>query len=80
LDSGGFVVDTPGIREFGLSGLPKSDLLHFYPDLAAFASGCRFADCTHRHEPACAIKAAVAGGTLAAMRHHNYQKIYETLT
>ncbi|NJN99497.1 MAG: ribosome small subunit-dependent GTPase A [Anaerolineales bacterium] len=76
----GFVVDTPGIREFGLSGLAKSELIQFYPDLAAFAPGCRFADCTHRHEPSCAVKAAVAAGSVSATRYDSYQKIYGTLT
>jgi ribosome biogenesis GTPase len=79
LTMGGFVVDTPGIREFGLSGLSKNDLIHFYPDLVALARSCRFADCTHRHEPDCAVKTAVAQGTLSAIRYDNYQKIYETL-
>jgi ribosome biogenesis GTPase len=78
LTGGGFVVDTPGIREFGLSGLSKPDLIRFYPDLAAVAAGCRFADCSHRHEPDCAVKAAVARGTVPATRYGNYQKIYET--
>lgn len=76
----GFVVDTPGIREFGLSSLAPGELIHFYPDLAAFAPGCRFADCTHRHEPDCAVKAAVATGAVSATRYDSYQKIYATLT
>lgn len=76
----GFVVDTPGIREFGLSGLAKSELIHFYRDLAAFAPGCRFADCTHRHEPNCAVKAAVTADAVSATRYDSYQKIYATLT
>jgi ribosome biogenesis GTPase len=79
LTIGGFVVDTPGIREFGVSGLAKNELVQFYPDLAAVAAGCRFANCTHRHEPNCAVKAAVAAGTLPATRYDNYQKIYESL-
>ncbi len=80
LADGGYVVDTPGIREFGLSGLAKPDLVQFYPDLTVAATGCRFADCTHRHEPDCAVKAAVAQGTLSVTRYDTYLKIYETLT
>jgi ribosome biogenesis GTPase len=80
LTSGGFVVDTPGIREFGLSGLPKSELIQFYPDLAAVAAGCRFANCTHRHEPDCAVKAAITKSIVSASRYDNYQKIYDSLT
>ncbi|MCL4301049.1 MAG: ribosome small subunit-dependent GTPase A [Anaerolineae bacterium] len=79
LAMGGFVVDTPGIREFGLSGLSPRDLIRFYPDLEAAADGCRFADCSHRHEPDCAVKAAVAAGILPITRYDSYQKIYESL-
>jgi ribosome biogenesis GTPase len=79
LAMGGFVVDTPGIREFGLSGLSSRDLIQFYPDLGAVAAGCRFADCSHRHEPNCAVKAAVAAGKLPLTRYDNYQKIYASL-
>ncbi|GIK43721.1 MAG: putative ribosome biogenesis GTPase RsgA [Chloroflexota bacterium] len=79
LAMGGFVVDTPGIREFGLSGLSPRDLIQFYPDLEAVAARCRFADCSHRHEPDCAVKAAVAAGKLPLTRYDNYQKIYTSL-
>ncbi len=80
LANGGFVADTPGIREFGLSGLSPSPLIQFYPDLAAYAPRCRFADCSHRHEPGCAVKMALAAGQLPALRYDNYQKIYESLS
>jgi ribosome biogenesis GTPase len=79
LTIGGFVVDTPGIREFGLSGLAKNKLIQFYPDVAAVAAGCRFANCTHRHEPDCAVKAAAKQGFLSSARYDNYQKIYDSL-
>lgn len=79
LDVGGFVVDTPGIREFGLSGLRQADLPRFYPEIESSAGGCRFADCTHTHEPDCAVKAAVGRGDVSADRYHSYTKIYETL-
>jgi ribosome biogenesis GTPase len=75
----GFVVDTPGIREFGLSGLRRDDLAGFYPEITAVAAGCRFGDCSHIHEPGCAVKSAVQQGRLSAMRYHSYQKIYHTL-
>lgn len=79
LAQGGYVADTPGIREFGLSGLSRHELIQFYPDLMAHAYRCRFADCSHRHEPDCAVKAALEVGTLADVRYSNYQKIYESL-
>ena len=79
LDMGGFVVDTPGIREFGVSGLQKSDLVRFYPEIAAVAGGCRFGNCSHITEPDCAVRAAVQQGRVSAARYHNYTKIYVEL-
>ena len=79
LEAGGYVVDTPGIREFGLSGLRQGDLIETYPEIAALEGRCRFADCSHTHEPGCAIKAAVERGDLSDMRFKNYQQIHATL-
>lgn len=80
LEMGGFVVDTPGIREFGVSGLQKTDLVRFYPEIAAVAGGCRFGNCSHIIEPDCAVRAAVRQGSVSKARYHNYQKIYVTLS
>ncbi|MEO1439606.1 MAG: ribosome small subunit-dependent GTPase A, partial [Chloroflexota bacterium] len=77
--SGGYVVDTPGIREFGLAGLQPNDLLAYYPDVLAFAMRCKFTDCTHTHEPDCAVRAAVGTGALSATRYHSYTNILASL-
>ncbi|MFZ4826010.1 MAG: ribosome small subunit-dependent GTPase A [Phototrophicaceae bacterium] len=74
----GYVIDTPGIREFGLAGLTRSELATFYPDLPHHA--CRFADCTHQQEPGCAILAGVAQGTVSPTRHKTYCKLWRTLS
>jgi ribosome biogenesis GTPase len=79
LAAGGFVVDTPGIREFGLSGLHKGDLAGFYPEFAALKGQCRFEDCTHAREPGCVVKLAAREGRLAAMRYDSYRKILADL-
>ena len=79
LDIGGFVVDTPGIREFGLSGLRRAELAGFYPEMTAVEGSCRFSDCSHLHEPGCAVQAAVQQGSVSATRYHSYRKIYECL-
>jgi len=79
LDVGGFVVDTPGIREFGLSGLHRAELARFYPEMTAVQGSCRFSDCSHLHEPGCAVRAAVRQGAVSATRYHNYRKIYAEL-
>ena len=78
LKAGGFVIDTPGIREFGLSGLHRDELVRFYPEIAA-VDGCRFSNCSHTHEPGCAVKATVEQGLISAMRYHSYKKIYHDL-
>lgn len=79
LAMGGFVADTPGIREFGLSGLRRGELASFYPEIVAAARGCRFNDCAHIQEAGCAVQIAVQQGRVAATRYHSYQKIYQTL-
>jgi ribosome biogenesis GTPase len=80
LEAGGYVADTPGIREFGLSGLRRSELAQFYPEIATAARHCRFADCAHLSEPGCAIPAAVQQGRVSAMRYQSYCSIYGALT
>ena len=75
----GYVIDTPGIREFGLYGLAADELVSFYPEFADLAHQCRFADCTHLHEPGCAVLEAVETGTVSQLRHHNYQLIRKSL-
>ncbi len=79
LEMGGFVVDTPGIREFGLAGLRRGDLASFYPEIAAAGRRCRFSDCSHLQEPGCAVKAAVAQGRVSPARYHSYRKVYHDL-
>jgi ribosome biogenesis GTPase len=80
LDGGGFVIDTPGIREFGLAGLLPEELLQFYPDLVAAQQDCHFANCSHTHEPDCGVKAAVEAGRLSPVRYHSYVKIHQELS
>lgn len=79
LEGGGAVIDTPGIREFGLSGLRPEDLVRFYPELAALDMDCRFGNCSHVHEPGCAVKAAVERGAVSETRYQNYTKIHQSL-
>jgi ribosome biogenesis GTPase len=79
LQIGGYVIDTPGIREFGLSGLRRGELIRFYPEIAAADGRCRFRNCAHSHEPGCAVKEAVQRGTVAKTRYESYLSICETL-
>jgi ribosome biogenesis GTPase len=79
LDFGGWVVDTPGIRVFRLFGVPPEELRHLFPDFGPFEGRCRFPDCTHDHEPECAVFAAVEGGRLAASRYASYVELLDEL-
>ncbi len=73
------VIDTPGIREFGLWELDAEQLRGYFPDFEERAVDCRFNDCTHTHEPECAVRSAVASGQIDAARHATYHRIYESL-
>lgn len=79
LAAGGFVADTPGIREMGLAGLRQPDLGRLYPEFAALAATCGYANCSHTREPGCAVKLAVRRGELSAMRYDSYRKIWADL-
>lgn len=79
LSVGGYVVDTPGIREFGVRDVHPNDLAHFFPDLAPYVNNCKFPDCTHDHEPGCAIKAAVDRDAIHAERYESYLRILHSL-
>ncbi len=79
LDFGGYVVDTPGIREFALYDIERDALQHCFPEMAERFGQCRFADCSHRHEPDCAIVAAVKSGEIDPERYESYCRIYESL-
>lgn len=72
LTGGGFIVDTPGIRQFQLWDVIPEEVAGFYRDLRSFVSLCRFPNCTHTHEADCAVKDAVADGRLDARRYESY--------
>ena len=79
LSIGGYVVDTPGVREFGVREVHPKDLGHFMPDLAPYVNDCQFPDCTHDHEPGCAVKAAVEQGDVHPDRYDSYLRILHSL-
>lgn len=76
----GYLVDTPGIREFGLWRMEPSEVGHWFRDLARHLGECRFNDCLHREtEPGCAVKAAVEAGEIAAWRYESYLRILKSV-
>jgi ribosome biogenesis GTPase / thiamine phosphate phosphatase len=76
LSSGGWVVDTPGTREFGLWDLPETDLEQFFPEFQEYLGTCLFRlDCRHIHEPGCAIRKAVTEGKINPRRYNSYLRL-----
>lgn len=72
LCSGGWIVDTPGLRGFGLVDLGKEEIFKYFPEMLRASQGCRFTPCTHTHEPDCAVKKAVDSGEISAERYNSY--------
>ena len=77
LGSGGYVIDTPGLRGFGLVDLEKEEISKYFPEMLRVMDDCRFVPCTHTHEPGCAVKAAVDDGRISADRYNSYLGMLE---
>ena len=77
LASGGFVIDSPGIRGFGLVDVQKEEIARYFPEMLREADGCRFVPCTHTHEPGCAVKDAVDQGLISPERYNSYLGMLE---
>lgn len=80
LDAGGYVVDTPGLREFGLRGLDPAELASYYPEFVQYAPDCRYPNCIHDQEPGCAVRAAVQHGSITTTRMASYLEILGSLS
>jgi len=78
LECGGFVVDTPGVREFGLWDCPEDRLAGCFPEMVPFLGGCKYRGCSHSHEPGCVVKDAV-GEAIDEGRYESYLRILESL-
>jgi ribosome biogenesis GTPase len=76
LPEGGFIIDTPGIRELGVIDIEKQELGHFFPEMRNRMNQCRFNNCRHINEPGCAIIKAVENGEIALSRYDSYLSIY----
>jgi len=76
---GGFIADTPGLREIGPWDVPPEDLDYCYREFRPFLGNCRFASCLHRTEPGCAVRGAVEGGDIDATRYDSYLRLLDDL-
>jgi len=72
---GGFAIDTPGIRGFGLVDMERNEIYHFFPEIFKAAKNCRFYNCLHLDEPGCAVRQAVEQGEIDSLRYRSYLSI-----
>lgn len=79
LPGGGRIIDTPGIREYGLVDIPKQELSHYFPEMREMLNDCQFNNCLHINEPGCAVKQAVERGDIATERYVSYYNILESI-
>ncbi len=75
LPQGGYIIDTPGIREFGITDVNKQEVTHYFPEFFNLLNQCKFNNCMHINESGCAVLEALAKGEVAASRYHNYLSI-----
>lgn len=73
------IIDTPGVKEFGLIDLEREELSHYFPEMRRVLQACRFNNCLHQDEPGCAVKAGVAEGSISAMRYESYLAILASI-
>jgi ribosome biogenesis GTPase len=78
LEGGGFVADTPGLRSVGLWDIEPEELDAYFPEIRPLVEGCSFSDCTHLHEPGCAVIAAVERGDIDPERYDSYCRMRVT--
>jgi len=79
LPFGGSIIDTPGMREFGLVDISKQEVSHYFPEMRERLNDCQFNNCLHVNEPGCAIKDAVANGEISEDRYVSYVNIMESI-
>jgi len=78
LHFGGFIIDTPGIKGFGLLEMEKEEISHYFPEMFELLNNCQYYNCTHTHEPECAVKKAVTDGQIAESRYDTYLGLLNT--
>jgi len=77
LREGGYIIDTPGIRSFGMIDMKKEEISHYFPEIFVRAKDCRFYNCIHLHEPGCAVQEAVESGEISESRYASYLSMME---
>ena len=77
LPGGGYIIDTPGVKGFGTIDFKKEEIAHFFPEIFKISSDCRFNNCTHTHEPGCAVLEALKNHYISESRYNSYLSIME---
>ncbi len=77
LHFGGYIIDTPGIKGFGMLDMEPWEISHYFPEIFKFAEKCQYQNCSHTHEPGCAVKEAVERGEIAGSRYISYLGLLE---
>lgn len=77
LPEGGWIIDTPGVRGFGVVEFGREEVDHYFPEIFRIARDCRYGDCTHTHEPGCAVRQAVEESRISQSRYASYLSILE---
>jgi ribosome biogenesis GTPase len=77
LNFGGFLIDTPGVKAFGLIDFKKEELSHYFLEMRKLLNDCHFNNCVHKNEPKCAVKDALENDEISAFRYNNYLSIYD---
>ena len=80
LEMGGWCIDTPGIKSFGVWDLDKEVVEHYFPEIFDCGAQCKFPDCSHLHEAGCAVMAAVEKGEISWMRYESYQTLMHSVS
>jgi ribosome biogenesis GTPase len=75
-DFGARLIDSPGLRSFGMIDIDKEHLAHYFPEMKQFLGECKFNNCVHINEPGCAIKSALESGAISESRYNNYLMMY----
>ncbi|MCC8197818.1 MAG: ribosome small subunit-dependent GTPase A [Tannerellaceae bacterium] len=75
LPEGGYLIDTPGIKGFGTIEMEEGEISHYFPEIFRYSDGCRFNNCTHRHEPGCAVQEAMHAHLISPSRYKSYLNI-----
>ena len=77
MPGGGAIIDTPGVKAFGTIDFERAEVAHYFPEIFKISADCRFNNCTHTHEPGCAVLTAVEQGEIAPSRYQSYLSILD---